>query len=602
MNFWKTFFAALAALFVGWGITFVLSLIFGFSLLSLFSTPTTPVKERSVLCINLDESIADSPATSPMSQFDAGSLSMNSSLTSLQALSAIEHAATDSNIEGILIYQNGTGSIEISLIEELRKALERFKLSGKFVVAYDDNYTQGEYYLASVANKVSLHPEGSFNWSGIKFSSMFYKGLIDKLNVKVDVIRPTECKYKSAGEPYFLTKMSDANRLQMEVLANSMWTTLVEDVAKSRNLDPERVKAIAYNVDANDAESAKQHGFIDAIEYEDQVDNYLEELGVKRNRDGELNKISLGEYCSANAMFDPSLSLEASKNKVGIIYAEGQIVDGNTTGDGYIFGNTLAEQIRQARLDKDIKAVVLRVNSPGGSALASDVIWREVVLLKESKPVVVSMGDYAASGGYYISAPADYIFSDRLTLTGSIGVFGTIFNVSDFLSNKLGVTFDSVGTSPNAGGFSITEPLTERNREVIMEGVDKVYKTFTSHVAEGRNLDIEKVYSIAEGRVWSGTDAVNIGLVDANGGLFDAVAKAAELADITNDYQLMEIKLPLSPIELWLQSLTMMTANSLNIDYNIYGEELNKIIEQNLFIFTNHGVQMITPLNIEVNL
>ena len=555
-----------------------------------------------MLCINLDESIADSPATSPMSQFDAGSLSMNSSLTSLQALSAIEHAATDSNIEGILIYQNGTGSIEISLIEELRKALERFKLSGKFVVAYDDNYTQGEYYLASVANRVSLHPEGSFNWSGIKFSSMFYKGLIDKLNVKVDVIRPTECKYKSAGEPYFLTKMSDANRLQMEVLANSMWTTLVEDVAKSRNLDAERVKAIAYNVDANDAESAKQHGFIDAIEYEDQVDNYLEELGVKRNRNGELNKISLGEYCSANAMFDPSMSLEASKNKVGIIYAEGQIVDGNTTGDGYIFGNTLAEQIRQARLDKDIKAVVLRVNSPGGSALASDVIWREVVLLKESKPVVVSMGDYAASGGYYISAPADYIYSDRLTLTGSIGVFGTIFNVSDFLSNKLGVTFDSVGTSPNAGGFSITEPLTERNREVIMEGVDKVYKTFTSHVAEGRNLDIEKVYSIAEGRVWSGTDAVNIGLVDANGGLFDAVAKAAELADITNDYQLMEIKLPLSPIELWLQSLTMMTANSLNIDYNIYGEELNKIIEQNLFIFTNHGVQMITPLNIEVNL
>ena len=555
-----------------------------------------------MLCINLDESIADSPATSPMSQFDAGSLSMNSSLTSLQALSAIEHAATDSNIEGILIYQNGTGSIEISLIEELRKALERFKLSGKFVVAYDDNYTQGEYYLASVANRVSLHPEGSFNWSGIKFSSMFYKGLIDKLNVKVDVIRPTECKYKSAGEPYFLTKMSDANRLQMEVLANSMWTTIVEDVAKSRNLDAERVKAIAYNVDANDAESAKQHGFIDAIEYEDQVDNYLEELGVKRNRDGELNKISLGEYCSANAMFNPSLSLEASKNKVGIIYAEGQIVDGNTTGDGYIFGNTLAEQIRQARLDKDIKAVVLRVNSPGGSALASDVIWREVVLLKESKPVVVSMGDYAASGGYYISAPADYIFSDRLTLTGSIGVFGTIFNVSDFLSNKLGVTFDSVSTSPNAGGFSITEPLTERNREVIMEGVDKVYKTFTSHVAEGRNLDIEKVYSIAEGRVWSGTDAVNIGLVDANGGLFDAVAKAAELADITNDYQLMEIKLPLSPIEIWLQSLTMMTANSLNIDYNIYGEELNKIIEQNLFIFTNHGVQMITPLNIEVNL
>jgi protease-4 len=212
------------------------------------------------------------------------------------------------------------------------------------------------------------------------------------------------------------------------------------------------------------------------------------------------------------------------------------------------------------------------------------------------------MGDYAASGGYYISAPADYIYADRLTLTGSIGVFGTIFNVSDFLSNKLGVTFDSVSTSPNAGGFSITEPLSERNREVIMEGVDKVYKTFTSHVAEGRNLDINDVYSIAEGRVWSGSDAVNIGLVDANGGLFDAVAKAADLADIVNNYQIQEVREPLSPIEVWLQSLTTMTAKSLNIDHKIYGEELQKVIEQNLFIFTNHGVQMITPLDIEVNL
>jgi protease-4 len=602
MNFWKTFWAALAALIVGWGIIFILSLVFGLSLLSLFSTPTTPVKEKAVLCITLDENITDSPSTSPMSQFDAQSFSISGSLTSLQVLSAIENATTDSNIQGIYIYQNGVGSIDIAMMEELRSALERFKLSGKFVVAYDDNYSQGEYYLASVANKISLHPEGALDWNGIKFSSMFYKGLIDKLNVKVDVIRPSECKYKSAGEPYFLTKMSDANRLQMEVLANSMWTTLVSDVAKSRNIDAESIKNVAYNVEINDAESAKKYGFIDAIEYEDQVDNYLEELGVKRNRNGELNKISLSEYCSANAMFDPSLSINTSENKIGIIYAEGQIVDGNTTGDGYIFGNTLAEQIRKVRLDKDIKAVVLRVNSPGGSALASDVIWREMVLLKESKPVVVSMGDYAASGGYYISAPADYIYADRLTLTGSIGVFGTIFNVSDFLSNKLGVTFDSVSTSPNAGGFSITEPLSERNREVIMEGVDKVYKTFTSHVAEGRNLDINDVYSIAEGRVWSGSDAVNIGLVDANGGLFDAVAKAADLADIVNNYQIQEVREPLSPIEVWLQSLTMMTAKSLNIDHKIYGEELQKVIEQNLFIFTNHGVQMITPLDIEVNL
>ena len=516
-------------------------------------------------------------------------------------LSAIEHAAMDENIEGIYIYLNGNGTIETALLEELRSALERFKLSGKFIVAFDDNYTQGEYYLASVADRVSLHPEGMLDWSGLRLSSMFFKGLLDRLDIEVDVLRPSDCKYKSAGEPYFLTKMSDANRAQMQALADSMWQNLVNDVAKSRGIEPQRVKTIAENIDIYNAQTAKEYGFIDAIEYEDEMDNYLEELGVKRSRSGELEKITLSDYCAANAMFDPELNLNPSKNRVGIIYADGQIVDGTATGDGYIFGNTLAKQIREARLDDDIKAVVLRVNSPGGSALASDVIWREVVLLQQTKPVVVSMGCYAASGGYYISVPADYIFADRLTLTGSIGVIGTLFNAEKFLSSHLGITTDYTKTSENAGGIDFTGPMSPRTKQIVLNSIDATYDTFTSHVAEGRNLSKENVLSVAEGRVWSGSEATGIGLVDANGGLFEAIAKAANLADLSN-YSLKEIKLPLTPFEAWLKSVGMTTAKSMGIDYNIYGNDLNSLIEENLFIFTNSGIQMISPMNIKVQL
>lgn len=601
MTFWKTFGAALAAVVVGSGVVFILSLVFGFSILSMFSTPATIVSERSALHINLNESIVDSPAISPLSNINPQTMSIEPSLTSLQVLTAIEHAANDQNIQGIYLYINGMGSIDSALIEELRQAIERFKLSGKFVVAYDDNYTQSDYFLASVADRVSMNPEGTFNWSGAQLSSMFFKGLLDKFDIEADVMRPSECKYKSAGEPFFLSKMSEANRQQMQSLADSMWSSFVCDVANSRNLSTERVDTIADKVLAYDAQSAKECGFIDAIEYEDEMINYLEQLGVKRNRHGNLNMISLYDYCAAYGMFNPALLGEKSKNKIGIIYADGQIIDGTMSGDGYIFGNTLAQQIREARLDDDIKSVILRVNSPGGSALASDIIWREMVLLQKSKPVVVSMGAFAASGGYYISAPADYIFADRNSLTGSIGVIFTHFNIQKFLSNKLGITMDYVQTSPNAGTINYVAPLTPRNREVTIERIDKIYETFTSHVAQGRNLSIDKVLSIAEGRIWSGSEAVGIGLVDANGGLYEAIIKASNLADLGSDYQLKELKLPVSGFEAWLQSIGMVTAKSLGLDYNIYGEQLNGLIKENIDIFTNNGMQMVSPLSIEVN-
>lgn len=597
MNFWKTFLAALAAVVIGSGVVFILSLIFGFSLLASFGGETTITQKNSVLYIDLGESIIDSPNVMPT--IDINSLSMESSITILQALSALEYAAQDPNIEGVCIYQNGLGTISATNIEELRQALLRFKQSGKFVVAYDDNFTQSEYYLASVADRVSMHPEGSIDWRGMACVTVFIKGLLDKLDVSVDIFRPTVCKYKSAVEPFFLTQMSEANREQLESLAEDMWTTICEDVAAQRNIEPAKLKSLAANLSVNTPEEAKKHGLINEIEYEDELYKYLEEMGVKSNRRGELHKISLGEYANNLTVVNPQM---AGKQNVGIIYADGQIVDGNDVGSGYIFGNSLAQQIREARLDSSVKSVVVRVNSPGGSALASDIIWREMKLLQESKPVVISMGENAASGGYYISAPADYIIADKLTMTGSIGVFGMIPNISNLLKNRIGITVDYALTSPEAMPMSYLNPMTERQKEVLLKSVDNIYTTFTSKVAEGRNLTIEQVYDIAEGRVWSGNQAVGNGLVDANGGLHEAIAKAANLADLGAEFKLKEIKTPLTPFEAWLESMGMITAKACGINYGIYGKELNSLVKDNLYIFTHTGILMEMPQKIEVNL
>lgn len=596
MNFWKTFLAALIAVVVGSIAVSIISLMFGFSILAQLGLSTTVTPERSVLYINLDENVIDSSSVA----LDLNNINMSSPITVLQAVAAIEHAQNDDNIKGICIYQNGMGTISATNIEEIRQALIRFKRSGKFVVAYDDNFTQSEYYLASVADRVSMHPEGSIEWRGMAFVTVFIKDLLDKLDVSVEIFRPTVCKYKSAVEPFFLTQMSEANRQQLESLAEDMWTTICNDVAQERDINPEQLKEIAKGLRVNNAKQAKEYKLVDVIEYEDDFIKYLEELGVKTNRRGELNKITLGMYAQNVAMANPNLNTP-SKRSVAIIYADGQIVDGNMVGNGYIYGNTLAELIRDARLNDNIKAVVVRVNSPGGSALASDIIWREMSLLQQKKPVVISMGENAASGGYYISAPADYIIADKLTMTGSIGVFGMIPNISNLLKNRLGITVDYALTSPEAMPMSYLNPMTERQKEVLLQSVDNIYTTFTSKVAEGRNLTIEQVYNIAEGRVWSGKQAVSNGLVDANGTFHDAIIKASDMADLGDDFTIYEIKKPMTPFEAWLDAMGMMTAKACGIDYNIYGEELKDIIKNNADIFTNNGILMAMPQNIEVN-
>ncbi|MBQ8493236.1 MAG: signal peptide peptidase SppA [Alistipes sp.] len=609
MNFWKSFSASLLAIAVGIGLfVFIFIAMIG-GLVSLFETEQPAVAKQSILCIDLAEDIIDAPMTSPLGSFDATNMTFFEPITIMEALAAIESAATDDNIKGICIKIDGAGIVSAANIEELREAIERFKLSGKFVVAYDDSYTQSEYYLASVADQVWLNPEGSLEWSGVGMSLMFYKGLMDKLDIKVEVFRPTDCKYKSGVEPFILTKMSEANRVQMQNLVESMWNSICDDVAASRDISVEELKRYAKDLSITLPEDALNAHLIDAIAYEDELSTLYDTYGVKRNSEHLHSMVTLGEYVSMTniaplraAVGNDTMIKSADKPLVAIIYADGEIVDGNVYMDGYVYGTRLAAELRQARLSDETKAVVLRVNSPGGSALASEVAWREMELLQQEKPVVVSMGSMAASGGYYISVPADYIIADNLTLTGSIGVFGVLFNLEDTFKNKLGITTDSAATSPSAGGMNMMRALTSKERKSIERSIDRVYATFTGHVAEGRNMPIEEVLNIAEGRVWSGSEAIECGLVDALGGLNEAVAKALELADIQSNYALYEFTAPLTPFEEWLDSIGMLYAKSWGIDYNIHGELIRDIIGKNPYIVNNNGIQALVAGDMKINL
>ncbi|MBO5855349.1 MAG: signal peptide peptidase SppA [Alistipes sp.] len=598
MNFLKMFSASMLAWIVGIVGIFVFAIGSLVSSLLNMNMGEVGIKEESVLYINIGEPITDAPSSSPLSGFDPMSMSVTESLSLLKVLTAIEQAATDDNIKGICIYADGVAYISPATIEELRNALNRFKKSGKFIVAYDYNYSQTDYYLASVADKIILNPEGSLDWYGCATSLMFYKGAFDKLGIGVEIFRPTACKYKSAVEPFFLTKMSDANRKQNQEMVDSIWQSLCEDVAASRNISVETLKNYAANLAVSFPEEALKAGMIDAVEQEDYLFALYDNYGVKRNENGLFNTTTLAEYVSSINTSHLSTSVGNSKSLefetspiVAIIYAEGQIFDGNEYEDGSVYGSRLAKELRDARLNDAIKSVVVRVNSPGGSAIASELAWREMTLLQQVKPVVISMGEMAASGGYYISAPADYIFSDKTTLTGSIGVFGMIPNIKNLLTYRLGITIDNTYTSPAALTPSPFQPVTDIQRKNLNKSVDKVYETFTQHVAEGRNLDINDVLNIAEGRVWSGTMAKEIGLVDAIGGFNEAVGKAIELADISSNYKICEYVAPLTPFEEYLNSMSFAYTKSLGLDYNIYGDEMRDIISEIPMVFTYSGIQ-----------
>ncbi|MBR3886529.1 MAG: signal peptide peptidase SppA [Alistipes sp.] len=532
LTFGTVFLASLLAVVAGSVVT-VLFWVFVFSGISTIMAPEVKsVPDKAILHINLAESLVDAPSKNPMGTFDLMSMTQTSQLTIYDALRALESAAKDERIEGIYINMVGGGSANMTLLEELRAAIIQFKQSGKWVVAYNETYSQGVYYISSVADKVYMQPEGTFDWSGLEMSTIFFKGLFDKLGIKVDILRPTACKYKSAVEPYFLTEMSDENREQMQELADHMWGVIVDGVAESRGVSAEELNRLADELAVVLPSQALEHKLIDGVKYADQMEAlFEEEYGIE-----EPEYISLGDYASS-LITDPK---RASAPKVAIVYANGDVIDGSGSDDN-IYGYTLSQTLREVAEDDDIKSVVLRVNSPGGSALASDLIWREMENLKAKKPVIVSMGSYAASGGYYISAPADAIVADRSTLTGSIGVFGMMPSYGDALEDKLGITVDAVKTNANAGMGNGFEALSSTQYRAMMQGVDRVYERFTSLVAEGRNLTIERVLEIAEGRVWSGEQAQKIGLVDTCGGLTSALAIAIDKAELGDNYQVVEV-------------------------------------------------------------
>lgn len=533
LSFGQAFVAALLAFVAGSVMVTVLSLMFFSGISAMFAPEVKGIPEKAILHINLEQSLVDAPSKNPMGSFDFVTMSSTSSLTIYDALRALESAASDERIEGIYINYTGAGTVSLTLLEELRAAIINFKQSGKWVVAYNDTYSQGGYYLASVADKIYMQPEGSFDWSGLQMNTIFYKGLIDKLGVDIDILRPTVCKYKSAVEPFFLTEMSDANREQMQELADGMWDVVLDAVSSARGIDKQELNRLADELAIVLPKHALEHKFIDGVKYADQMEElFEEEYGIE-----DAEYISLSDYASS-LVTDPK---RASAPKVAIVYANGEVIDGEGSDDN-IYGYSLSKTLRKVAEDDDIESVVLRVNSPGGSALASDIIWREMENLKAKKPVIVSMGEMAASGGYYISAPADAIVADRSTLTGSIGVFGMIPSFGKAMEDKLGLSVDGVKTNANSGmgnGFSALSPTQYR---AMMQGVDRVYERFTSLVAEGRNLTIERVLEIAEGRVWSGEQAQQIGLVDTCGGLMAAIAIAIDKAELGDNYQIVEVE------------------------------------------------------------
>lgn len=527
-SFLKTFLAALLAIVVSgvMMVVFLVNVISGLSLI-LGEQAAGSVEEGSVLSIDLNQEVTDEPSGSLMSDLDVSSLKVNRKLALLDVLNAIERAALDDRIEGIYLNVSPYNPLGLATASEIRGALERFKTSGKFVYSYADFYSQKTYYLSSVADKIYLNPQGQLLWKGLSSQVMFYKGLLDKLELKPEVFR--HGSFKAAVEPFLMDRMSPENRLQTEVMTGTIWGQLLGEIAASRSVDSASLQTYASQLTIADARTACNTGMVDSLAYRGDVDDLLCEMTGQQE---EPLFVTLGEYIAQPRMAGDKLS----KNKIAVVYAEGEIVDGGG-GKEMVGGDDLADKLARMRRDEEVKAVVLRINSPGGSALAAEVVWHEMELLRAEKPVIVSMGDVAASGGYYMAAPADVILASPTTVTGSIGVFGMLLDASQGLKNKLGITVDGVKTNPSADMGTPFRAVSQAERDYIQQGVEQVYATFVDHVAQGRNLSVPKVDSLAGGRVWSGVSALQNGLIDAYGGLKEAILLAADRAGVVDDYR-----------------------------------------------------------------
>jgi protease IV len=547
---------------------------------------TVEIKSNSILCLKLDQQIVDRKPSLP---FNISTLRRVQKTGLNDLLQNISKAKEDPKIKGILlelnIVQAGYGTVE-----EIRNAILDFRKSGKFVIVYSEMLSQKAYYLATAADKIYLNPGGFFEWVGLRIQSPFFKNALKKLDIEATVVRYG--KYKSAAEQFSESEYSKENAEQLQQLISTIWTDIRAKISASRNISVDRLNEIANKLLVNNSMDAYKLGFVDSLIYKDQLIALLKErTGIDESDD--LNSVALSEYSKVPM---PHSYKGIAKNKIAILYASGDIISGN--GDEESIGSDkFAESIRKARKDSSIKAVVVRVNSPGGSALASDIIWRELYLTRQTKPVVVSMGDLAASGGYYISCMADTIVAQPGTISGSIGVIGMYLNTQGFF-NKLGISFDAEKTNPYADFLSGVRPVSDLELKYWQTMIDTIYATFVRRVDEGRPLTYSEIDQIGQGRVWSGTDAVKLGLVDKIGGLQDAVEIARKMAGLDEKFRLVELPEQEDALTAILKSLTQDTRFSalqkkLGADGD-YLMVLKKLIE-------NQGILTRMPYDIYIN-
>lgn len=545
-QFFKFMLASMAGFFLTMIVLFFFFAILIASLLTFTKKEEVVVKPKTVLHLTLKEAIPERSQASPFSFSETRLFSTSNVPGLLETNDLLKRASEDDNISGILLDLSEIGS-GMATMEEVRNALLKFKESGKFVVAYGEVYSQKAYYLATTADIICLNPEGALDFRGMAGELVFIKGLLGKLDINPQIIR--HGKYKSAIEPLISDRMSEANKEQTLAYINSLWMHISDGISKARNIDPARLQVIADSLLIQTPEDALNYHFVDRVIFKDQlIDLLKEKLEIGKNDKIEMMKLERYKDAPAKTF------KKRAKEKVAVIYAVGSIGDGEGS-DESIGSERISKAIRKARTDSTVKAIVFRVNSPGGSALASDVILREIKLARDIKPVVVSMGDYAASGGYYIACAADTILANPTTLTGSIGVFGVIPDFSKFFNNKLGVTFDVVKTNKHADYISVTRPMTPYEEKVITNDVERIYKVFVNHVSEGRSMPEALVDSLGQGRVWSGTDGVKTGLVDLTGGLQDAINIATNMAKL-EDYRIMSLPEQKDPFTQIIDELT----------------------------------------------
>ncbi len=564
MNFFKTFLASclgsLLAFLVlcGLGFFLLIGMVASFS----DSKDQVIVKNQSVLHLKLNGPITENEIEDPFEDLPIPGAVSTTGLLPLKR--AITNAKNDPKIEGIYLDIN-TLMAGYGVARELRQALVDFKESGKWIIAYSEYYTESAYYVASAADKVYLNPEGELEFNGLSVEVSFFKKMFDKLDIKPQIFRVGD--FKSAVEPFMLDRMSEENKLQLNEMITDIHGTLVEDVATSRNIEATRLREIADKMLVVNTKTAAEYGLVDSLIYFDQVQAELRaRLGL-----AELEKINLVKYGKYKRSFSTS---STSKNEIAVIVADGDILSGRAQ-EGVIGSDTFAEELRKARTNDRVKAIVVRINSPGGSALASDVMWREIKLATEVKPVIASMSDYAASGGYYLAMACDTIVAQPTTITGSIGVFSVLFDMSSFLDNKIGITFEEVKTGEIGELITVTRPLNAVEKNIWQKKTEEIYEGFTTKAAEGRAMPVTELRKIASGRVWTGAQAKERGLVDVLGNFEEAVTIAAQAADLGEDYKLKFYPVQKTFLEEWLGGMeenveTRMLKKELGTNYDTY--------------------------------